>query len=88
MYSNIQYNTFVHVHSIVYCMYWLAGCACQLLGTAQPITLLYSYYKAITYDLRVLPLSLQSPFKMHTALAGENIIVLQEENGCVREEGE
>ena len=29
----------------------------------------------------------QSPFKMHTSLAGENIIILQEENGCVKEEG-
>ena len=42
MYSNIQYNTFVHVYCIVYCMYWLSGCACQLLGITQPITLLYS----------------------------------------------
>ena len=26
----------------------------------------------------------QNPFKMHTSLAGENVIILQEENGCVK----
>ena len=36
---------------------------------------------------RSLPLSFQNPFKMHASLAGENVIVLQEENGCVREGG-